>query len=112
MRALILIAGTALALAGCGKNDQAANSANVDESLASEQTLSNDVTAIDAVTAEDSNMAADVAFTNEDANAGGTAAEPPGTKPATSKPSAARPSTNAAAPASNSTAAATTNNTL
>ena len=46
-------------------NDQAGNTANVDESLTAENTVSNDVTAIDAVTGEDANMAADVNFINE-----------------------------------------------
>ena len=58
MRALILIAG-ALALASCGKNNQAANTQNVDETLTAENIVSNDVTAIDAVTADAANMAAE-----------------------------------------------------
>ena len=60
MRALILVAGVALALAACGNNDQADNTSNVDENLTAENIVSNDVTAIDAVTGEDANMAADV----------------------------------------------------
>jgi hypothetical protein len=58
MRALILIAG-ALALAACGKNDRADNPQNVDETLTAENIVSNDVTAIDAVTADAANMAAE-----------------------------------------------------
>ena len=114
MRALILIAGAALALAGCGKTDQAANSANVDESLSSQQVLTNDVTAIDAVTAEDSNMAADVPLDNSLDNllassnsATGSKSRPPSTKPATG-----RAATTTTAAASNSSAAATANNSL
>jgi hypothetical protein len=60
MRALIMIAG-ALALAACANNDQKDNTANVDENLTAENIVSNDVTAIDAVTGDAANMAADVA---------------------------------------------------
>ena len=60
MRALILIAGAALALAGCKNNDQHDNTLNVDENLTAENIVSNDVTAIDAVTGDAANMAADV----------------------------------------------------
>jgi hypothetical protein len=109
MRALILIAGAALALAACGKNDQAGNTANIDEVLAAENVASNDVTAIDAVTGEDSNMAADVALLNEGDNASaptGNASSPK------TKPAAAKPAPETTPPASNSTEAATTNNVL
>ena len=58
MRALILIAG-ALALAACGNNDQSDNTTNVDENLTAENIVSNDVTAIDAVTGDAANMAAE-----------------------------------------------------
>ena len=61
---LILLAAT-LGLAGCGNDDQSANTANVDETLTAQNIVSNDVTAIDAVTADAANMAADVDFTNE-----------------------------------------------
>jgi hypothetical protein len=58
MRALILIAG-ALVLAACSKNGQTGNSQNVDESLTAQNIVSNDVTAIDAVTGDAANMAAE-----------------------------------------------------
>jgi len=58
MRVSILIAG-ALALAACGNNDQSDNTQNIDENLTAENIVSNDVTAIDAVTGDDANMAAD-----------------------------------------------------
>ena len=66
MRALIVIAGAAFALAlgGCGNNDQTDNTQNVDENLTAENIVSNDVTAIDAVTADAANMAADVDYSN------------------------------------------------
>lgn len=60
MRALILIAAAALSLAACKNNDQTDNTQNVDENLTAENIVSNDVTAIDAVTGDAANMAADV----------------------------------------------------
>lgn len=58
MRALILIAG-ALVLAACSKNGQTDNTQNVDENLTAGNIVSNDVTAIDAVTGDAANMAAE-----------------------------------------------------
>jgi PBP1b-binding outer membrane lipoprotein LpoB len=60
MRALILIAGAALALTACKNNDQTDKTQNYDENLTAENIVSNDVTAIDAVTGDAANMAADV----------------------------------------------------
>lgn len=62
MRALILIAGAfalSLSLGGCRNNDQSDNTQNVDENLTAENIVSNDVTAIDAVTGDAANMAAE-----------------------------------------------------
>jgi PBP1b-binding outer membrane lipoprotein LpoB len=75
MRALILIAAAALLASGCANNDQADNTQNVDENLTAENIISNDVTAIDAVTGQAANMAADVDmnFGNLDENAGNSA---------------------------------------
>jgi hypothetical protein len=58
MRALVLIAGI-LVLAACGNNDQSDNTQNIDENLTAENIVSNDVTAIDAVTGDAANMAAE-----------------------------------------------------
>ena len=63
MRALVPLA-VVLALAACGNNDQADNTQNVDENLTAENIVSNDVTAIDAVTGDAANMAADVDYSN------------------------------------------------
>ena len=63
MRALILVAVAALSLAACKNNDQHDNTMNVDENLTAENIVSNDVTAIDAVTGDAANMAADVNYT-------------------------------------------------
>ena len=60
MRSLIIIAGAlALSLAACRNNDQADNTQNIDENLTAENIVSNDVTAIDAVTGDAANMAAE-----------------------------------------------------
>jgi hypothetical protein len=58
MRAVIIIAGS-IVLAACSNNDQHDNTANVDENLTAENIVSNDVTAIDAVTGDAANMAAE-----------------------------------------------------
>src|SRR6185369_1516919 len=60
MRLLILTAAAALTLGACKNNDQHDNTANIDENLTAENIVSNDVTAIDAVTGDAANMAADV----------------------------------------------------
>lgn len=64
MRLLILAAGAALALGACKNNDQHDNTMNIDENLTAENIVSNDVTAIDAVTGDAANMAADVNYTD------------------------------------------------
>ena len=93
MRAFILIAGAALALAGCKNNDQHDNTENVDENLTAENIVSNDVTAIDAVTGDAANMAADVDtnYGNLDFNAAAATTNAPAARPP--RPSPARPST-------------------
>jgi len=108
MRALILLAGATLSLGACANNDQKDKTQNIDENLTAENIVSNDVTAIDAVTASDANMAADVNYTDVDANgatdaalnsATGAAARESGktaTKPSAGKPSPAKPETAAA----------------
>ena len=105
MRAILLLAGAALALAGCGNNDQSDKTQNVDENLTAENIVSNDVTAIDAVTGDAANMAADVDMNFGGLDQNGAAA--------TSNESAAKPSGHAtekpSAIESNSTAAATAN---
>src|SRR5690242_6313864 len=63
MRALILTGALALTLSlgACKNNDQADNTSNIDENLTAENIVSNDVTAIDAVTGDAANMAAESA---------------------------------------------------
>ena len=103
MRALILVAVSALLLAGCGKTNQAENTQTVDENSAAESIVSNDVTAIDAVTGDASNMAADVNYSeteNLDENAGNAPAKMPTPrtkapgKPPLEQPAPAQPVTN------------------
>jgi len=104
MRALIIIAGVALALGACGNNDQTDNSQNIDENLTAEDIVSNDVTAIDAVTGDAANMAADVNYTDENlAEPASNAAKPSSrsarTKPAGTPSTPEEPVANAPAPA-------------
>jgi len=110
MRLLILAAGASLTLAACGNNDQSDNTTNVDENLTAENIVSNDVTAIDAVTGDAANMAADVQYTPDandmlanDSNAAAPSASrprPKTTAPATTPPAKAEPATE---PAGNTT---------
>ena len=103
MRAILFLAGAALGLAACGGNDQVENTANVDQSLSAESIVANDVTAIDAVTGDASNMAADVDinFTNEQL---ATTDNRVGAQP-TSRPS--RPSTRRTIPPESNTTSST-----
>ena len=82
MRAFILVTGLAFALAACGKDDQAKSTVNVDQAVMADDLVANDVTAIDAVTGEAANMAADVdiSFTNQalgSSNEGGSKSDAP-----------------------------------
>ena len=108
MRALIPLAGAALMLAACGNNDQSDNTQNVDENLSAEDIVSNDVTAIDAVTGDAANMAADVDMNFGGLEANGTAATLNEGAPRPARPST--PKTPSTAPESNSTANTVTNN--
>jgi hypothetical protein len=76
MRALILIAVSALAVSACGKSGSVDNTTNIDQVLAAQNISANDTTAIDAATGDDANMAADMNFTTvenlDDADNGST----------------------------------------
>ena len=114
----ILLAGPALVLAACGGNGQTDNTINADASLSAESFSSNDVTAIDAVTGDSANMAADVNYASELNDVGDEAGGSSG--PSADRGSAPRRATgntadaNAAAPepAANATAAATSNKSI
>jgi hypothetical protein len=107
MRALLLIAGAALALGGCGHKGQTDTAQNADESLTVGNIVSNDVTAIDAVTGDAANMAADV-----DTNYGGV--EENGAtatlNEVSARPKAGKPVTSKRVSETNRTAATTTTN--
>ena len=112
MRALILVAA-ALSLAACKNNDRVDNTQNVDENLTAENIVSNDVTAIDAVTGDAANMAAESPVNdigNVSNDTGNTAAFPK-PKPQTVKGASAKspPPPTSTAPAVNSVSNATTN---
>ncbi len=64
-----ILAFSALALASCGGNAPTSDNAVREESTSTEVTAVNDVTAIDAATADAQNMAADVDY-NLDENGG------------------------------------------
>ena len=99
MRAPLLFAAVVL-LAACSNNDQADNTQNVDENLTAENIVSNDVTAIDAVTADAANMAADVQFNQSDLNAdvGGNSSAPAKPKRPHTAPAPDEPAANSSAP--------------
>ena len=99
MRALIFVAGV-LALSACGNNDQADNTQNVDENLTAENIVSNDVTAIDAVTGDAANMAADVDYSNLADNSLDNMLNNSGSKPAGKAPRAVAPAADATGNAS------------
>ena len=103
MRPPLLLLTAALALAACKNNDQHDNTMNVDENLTAENIVSNDVTAIDAVTGDAANMAAesDMNAINLETNA-----ETPANSESSSAPPAARPARRPAA-AANAVAANT-----
>jgi hypothetical protein len=106
MRVLILFAGASLALSACGKNDQAGTSQNAADGLTAEKIVANDVTAIDAVTGDAANMAADVDYNAED-NSLDNAVNALESKPA-AKP-APKPARTSPRPAANVTANVTGN---
>jgi hypothetical protein len=109
MRALLLIAGAALALVGCGRNAQNDNNQAAGDNLTAESIVSNDVTAIDAVTGDAANMAADVDMNFGNLNEVGAnmpAGQPQ--RPASEPQRPARPSPRPSAPAETNTAANTT----
>ena len=103
MRFTLLLAAM-LALAGCGKNNQSGATQNAEDSLTAENIVSNDVTAIDAVTGDAANMAADV-----DMNFGGLEENGTASNEGAPRPPRREPATPSRAPEANSSANAATN---
>ena len=88
------VSALGLALSACGNNDQKDKTQNYDENLTAENIVSNDVTAIDAVTGDAANMAADVDMNYGNLDENGPAPEPkPAGKKASTGSSAPRTST-------------------
>ena len=111
MRLPLLAAAAALTLAtaACKNNDQHDNTVNIDENLSAENIVSNDVTAIDAVTGDAANMAADVNYTDMGNDLGNetNAVAPSSTprlKPNREATPPAKPTTNTAASVTNNAA--------
>ena len=105
MRALIIFAGASLALSACGKNDGAGNTQNAGDGLTAEKIVANDVTAIDAVTGDAANMAADMNYEELDENLGNAATN--SAAPAKSRTDAKPSPKKAETPATNTTAETT-----
>ena len=91
MRGLIFVAFVALGLAACGKNTQTDNNQAAGENLTAESIVSNDVTAIDAVTGDAANMAADVDLNYGNLEMNGAGPVTSGTPVKPTRPSAAKP---------------------
>jgi len=72
MRALIIAAAATLAFSACGKKDQTEANQAADQGFTADSIVSNDVTAIDAVTGDAANMAADVNYQDFDNSVGDT----------------------------------------
>ena len=100
MRVPLLVLAAGLSLAGCKNNDMHDNNMNLDENLTAENIVSNDVTAIDAVTGDAANMAADVDmnYGNIDENGAAQPSDEPQKKPSTPAPTSPREKTLSAAP--------------
>ena len=109
MRSTLLLAATLapmLAVSACGKNSQSDAAQNADDNLTAANIVSNDVTAIDAVTGDAANMAADVDLNFGGLDENGAAAISNEGSANPSKPTARKA---AAAPEANSTANAAAN---
>ena len=111
MRALLLIAGAAIALSGCSRAGPSENNQAPAESLSSQNIVSNDVTAIDAVTGDAANMAADVDmnFGNLNQVVGNDLGTPSGQTAKRAPRTSSTEASNTTANTTANTAAATTN---
>lgn len=96
----------AASLAACGKEEAADDSGALEQALARDDLETNDLTAIDAASAHDANMAADI-DPAEFGNADGAVVEQIGGDPARPRPQPGTPARRPAPPASDSPAPAT-----
>lgn len=64
MRGVLLALGAALLASGCGEEKVAQDSGQADRQLARDDLQTNDLTAIDAASGADANMAADIDIAN------------------------------------------------
>jgi len=116
MRALILIAVAALPIAACNKSGPVDNAANAADGLSAESITTNDITAIDAVTGADANMAADVNYLPSVDNSAGSNGNGSGSEHRQqAKTSSENSAASASAPAAQNATApatATTNNAI
>jgi hypothetical protein len=103
---LLLLLAATCAVAACKNNDSHDNNMNTEENLTAENIVSNDVTAIDAVTGDAANMAADVDmnYGNIDENGAAQPSNEPN-KVKTPAPKAPRGGTLGAAPEPTTTTA-------
>ena len=112
MRILILaLAASALTLSGCGKKEATGNTTALDEGASAQDFATNDVTAIDAATGADANMAADVDINYTVDNGQVGASSPGSAAPARTRPSPSESANNtseAAEPAANASNATAT----
>lgn len=69
MRSHLLILASTILLGGCGTDEKSAEQSSTEESLNIAIAEGNDITAIDAATGDDANMAADVEFTSNELDA-------------------------------------------
>lgn len=100
-RMLALAAVIALA-AACDKKPQAEDARAADQDLARDNLMSNDLTAIDAASGADANMAADLDIANMDLNEDENTGPANGQAPRPRRQSTARPATEEPAPANDS----------
>lgn len=77
MRLAVLIAATSLTLGACRDSGEAERNRAADSGLTAENIVANDVTAIDAVTADAANMAADVDYSDALAELANNVADSP-----------------------------------
>ena len=105
MRRRILALAALLAASACGKEPAAQDARQADQALARDNLDSNDLTAIDAASGADSNMAADIDFTNMALNADDESAPANRAAPRQTSPAPGRsPQRDDSPPAANETA--------